>query len=436
MTSDAARAVDRRLVALAVPALFTLAAEPLYVLADTAIIGHLGTPFLAGLGLASIVLFTAAGLCNVLTWGTTSRVGFLKGAGDDNGVARVAATVLVVAVAVGAGIAAVVVLTATPVLRALGGDGEVLAHATTYLRIGALGLPALLITWAGQGVARGEGDTRGPLLVVIAANVLNLVLEVWFVYGLDWSIAGSAWGTVVAQWSGAAVLAARLARRAGGLGAPDPHEVRHIARVGATIVVRTGALLCALTAASSIAARISATALAAHQVVSQLNLFCALVLDAAAIAAQAMVAEAVGAGDAPLRALIVRRSLRLTLIGSAVMCGVLLLGFRAIPGLFVDDRSVVNAAAAVMPILAFAQFPGGVAYIFDGLVMGQGHFTTAMWSTLAGLVPFAAAGTAVLLRPSLGLGVLWLGLAAWLVVRAAVNASGLAPRGAPVVPVA
>ncbi len=420
--------IDRRLVALAVPALFTLAAEPLYVLADTAIVGHIGTASLAGLGLASIVLFTAASICNVLTWGTTTRVGFYRGAGDNEGVARVAATVLWLAVALGVALAAVLVIAASPILRALGGEALVLQRATTYLRIGALGLPALLLAWAGQGVARGEGDTRGPLAVVVASNALNLVLEVLFVYGFHWGITGSAWGTVVAQWAGAVVFGVRLFRRAGTSARPDRVELRHIATVGATIVIRTGALLAALTAASAVAARISASALAAHQVIAQLNLLCALLLDAAAIAAQALIAEASGMGDDARRALIIRRASMLTAYGAAAMFVVLLAGFRFLPALFTNDAAVVSTAAAVMPILAIAQFPGGAAYILDGVIMGQGDFTTAMWSTLAGAAAFAGFAVAVLARPSLGLPVLWCGLAAWLTARALVNERGVSRR--------
>jgi putative MATE family efflux protein len=425
MTTDAARALDRRLIALTVPALFTLAAEPIYVLADTAIVGHLGTGSLAGLGLASVVLTMAAGLCNVLTWGTTSRVGFLRGAGDDEGIGRVAASVLWLALVLGGVMALLIIGAAPTIVRALGGHDLVLHRAVTYLRIGSLGLPALLLAWAGQGVARGEGDTRGPLAVVIAANVLNIVLEVWFVYGMHWGIAGSAWGTVVAQWSGALVFAVRLLRRSGGNVRPDRAELRGLARVSTTLVVRTGALFVALTSASAVAARIDATALAAHQVIAQLNLFTALLLDAAAIAAQALIAEASGARDDARRALVIRRATRLTAIGSAALCVGLLGGWRALPAIFSDDRHVVDAVAAVMPILALMQFPGGAAYLLDGIVMGQGDFTTAMWSTLAGAVAFAVPAVVVLAHPSYGLRVLWLGLAAWLVARAIVNATGL-----------
>jgi putative MATE family efflux protein len=420
--SDAARAVDRRLLALAVPALFTLAAEPLYVLADTAIVGHIGTAALGGLGLASIALTTSAGLCNVLTWGTTSRVGFLRGARDHEAIGRVAATVLWLALGLGAAIALVLIGAAPVILRALGGHGVVFERALIYLRVGALGLPALLLGWAGQGVARGEGDTRGPLAVVIASNVLNLILEVWFVYGLHWGVAGSAWGTVLAQWAGAAVFVVRLLRRAGAARRPDGGELRHIAHVSVTLVVRTAALFAALTAASAVAARIDSVALAAHQVLAQLHLFAALVVDSVAIAVQALVAEAAGAGDETGLHFVARRAARLTFLGAAILFALFAAGFRALPSVFSDDPRVVDAAAAVMPILAVIQFPGGAAYLLDGIVMGRGNFSRAMQSTLAGTAAFGAFAVAVLVAPGLGLRVLWIGLGAWLMARAAVNA--------------
>ncbi len=418
------RAIDRRLLALAVPALFTLAAEPLYVLADTAIVGHIGRYALAGLGLAGIVLVTAAALCNVVIWWTTTRVGYLRGAGDDAGIRRVAATVLWLAAALGLLLIAVLALGASPIVRGLGGEGDVFDAAVTYLRIGVLGLPGVLLGWAGVGVARGEGDTRSPLIVIVAANVLNLLLEIWFVYGLDWGIVGSAWGTVIAQWTVGAVFAFRLWSRSAGA-SPDRDELRQIARVSVNLVVRTGALFAALTLASAVAARVDNVALAAHNIISQLNLFAALVLDSVAIAAQALIAEASGAGDRARLRLVTRRASLLTLYTAVVVGTAMVLGADAIPAVFTDDQAVVAAAAAVMPLLALMQFPAAAAYLLDGVLMGNNDFVTARRSTLAGLVTFAAFAALVLARPSLGLWVVWLGLAAWALARALVNANGL-----------
>ncbi|MEA2226509.1 MAG: hypothetical protein QOF04_139, partial [Solirubrobacteraceae bacterium] len=190
---------DREILVLALPALGALAAEPLYLLADTAIVGHLGTPQLAALALAATVLSTLVSLCIFLTYGTTARVSRLHGAGAHAAAAEMAAQALWLAVGVGAGVVIVVVALADPLIALLGGEGDVAAMAARYLRISVLGAPMALIALAAQGWLRGVGDLRTPLVIVVAANALNVVLEVLFVYGFGWGLDGSAAGTVVAQ---------------------------------------------------------------------------------------------------------------------------------------------------------------------------------------------------------------------------------------------
>lgn len=431
ITATDGRAIDRRIVALAVPALFTLAAEPIYVLVDTAIVGHLGTAPLGGLALAGTVLTTAVALCNVLTWGTTTRVGQLVGAGDDVGAGRVAMAVLWLSIGVGVPLALVLIAAGRALPAALGGEGAVLEAAATYLRIGALGVPAVLVAMAGQGVSRGHADMRTPLLVVIAANVANVILELLFVYGFHWGIAGSAWGTVIVQWAAAGVFGAMLWRRAaaaGVVGRPDPGELRGLARVARELVIRTGALLAAFAIATSVAARISPTALAAHQIAFQLTLFLAYVLDATALAAQTLVANALGAANRALAVTVARRAMRMTAWFSAAIGLAVVLGRHAIPGLFTDDLAAIEAAATILPIVALFQLPGAVAFVLDGVLMGAGDYTTVMWSTVLGLVSFAGPALWVLGHHHNGLVVLWLGLVAWITVRAVVNTLGYRAR--------
>jgi len=431
MRSPQDRAIDRRIFSLAVPALFTLAAEPVYVLVDTAIVGHLGTAPLGGLALAGTVLTTAVALCNALSWGTTTRVGNLVGAGDRAGAGRVSMAVLWLSIGVGVPLALVLMGASRTLPSLLGGEGEVLDAAATYLRIGALGVPAILVAMAGQGVCRGHGDMRTPLTVLIAANIANVVLEVVFVYGLDLGIAGSAWGTVIVQWLAAAVFAGlllRTARRVGVPPRPFTDEMRGLGRIAGDLVIRTGALLAVLAAATSVAARIGATSLAAHHIALQLTLFLAFVLDATAIAAQTLVATALGAGDPQAAWRIARRAVRVTTQGSIGIAVVVVLGRDAFPALFTDDRATVDAAAAILPIVAAMQIPGAVAFVLDGVLMGAGDYRTVMWSTVTGLAVFLAPAVWVVSHRAGGLPFLWGGLAAWMTARAIVNARGQRTR--------
>jgi len=200
-----------------------------------------------------------------------------------------------------------------------------------------------------------------------------------------------------------------------------------------SLVVRTGALVAALALASAVAARIDTESLAAHQVIAQLNLFAALVLDSVAIAAQTLVAEAAGARDAAQFRLVVARAARLTLCGAVIVAIAFVAGRRAIPTLFSDNAGVIAVAASVMPVLALMQIPAAAAYLLDGVLMGNNDFATTRWSTLAGLAAFAAVAIAVLVDHDLGLRVVWVGLVAWALARAAVNATGLRPNRATLV---
>ncbi len=188
---------DREILRLAVLALGSLAAEPLYVLADTAIVGHLGRSQLAALGISAIVLSGAFALFNFLTYGTTAQVARATGAEEHDTARGLGVQALWLSLGVGVGLAVVLAALAEPVVAAMGGDGKTADYAVLYMRIAVIGLPFAFLARGGEGYLRGLSNLRTPLVIFISANVLNLVLEVLFVYGFDWGIAGSAWGTVV-----------------------------------------------------------------------------------------------------------------------------------------------------------------------------------------------------------------------------------------------
>ena len=202
-------ATDRRIVRLAIPALGSLAVEPLYVLVDTAIVGRLGTAQLGGLALAASVLSLVVAGCNFLTYGTTERVARRLGAGDGDAAADVGVQAVWLSVLVGAVLGPLIAIGASLLGRVLGGEGDVLDFAVTYLRISAAGIPFVVFVLAAQGVLRGAADYRTPLVILFASNFLNTVLEVWFVFGLDLGVPGSAWSTVIAQVGAGAGLRVR-----------------------------------------------------------------------------------------------------------------------------------------------------------------------------------------------------------------------------------
>jgi putative MATE family efflux protein len=409
------RPLDREVFALALPALGALAAEPLYVLVDTAIVGHLGTVQLAALAIAATVLSTAFTVFNFLTYGTTAQVARLHGAGRDRDAAALGSQALWLALAIGALLTVAVAALAVPAVSLMGGEDEVADGAVLYLRIAALGAPFFMIASAGQGFLRGMGDLRTPLVILVVAHLVNAALEVLFVYGFDWGLAGSAWGTVIAQ-AGMGLAFVEVQRRAG-FEPPVLALIRSLMRIGTEIAVRTTALLGSFLVASAVLARVGAASLAAHQIAFQLFVFLALVLDALAIAAQVLVGRLLGAGDAA-RA---RAAASRVILWSVVVGGAFGLALGAlidvIPHAFTDDDLVVERAQEIWWLFAALMPLNGAVFALDGILIGAGDTRFLMWGMLAAAAVYVPVA---LLALDQGWGIVgvWWGLAGLIAVRA------------------
>ncbi|MGN0064152.1 MAG: MATE family efflux transporter [Nocardioides sp.] len=406
-------ATDREILRLAVPAFLALIAEPLYLLADAAIVGHLGTPHLAGLGIAGVVLQTIVGLCVFLAYGTTAGVARQLGAGNLRAALTQGMDGIWLAVVIGAGATVLGVAATGPVVAAFGVSGEVAAHAETYLRIALLGVTPLLLMLAATGVLRGLQDTRTPLYVAVLGNALNVVLNLLLVFGPGplpaLGIAGSALGSVTAQTIAAAVLVRAVvfaARREGASMRPDFSGVLTAARVGVPLLIRTLTLRAALlltTYSVTLAARSGSgdvdVDLATHQIAFTLWTFLAFALDAVAIAAQALTGRSLGAGDRATTRALTRR-----MVQWGIGCGVVLgLGLAALSGvlgvLFTPDQAVRDALVPVLLVVAVGQPLAGVVFVLDGVLIGAGDGRYLAW---AGLLVLAVHAPATLLVGATG----------------------------------
>jgi putative MATE family efflux protein len=400
---------DGEILRLALPALGALAAEPLYLLADTAIVGHLGTPQLAALALAATVLSNLVALCIFLTYGTTARVTRLHGAGEDDAAAALGPQAFWLALAAGVVLAGVVAALASPLVHLLGGDSDVADMASRYLRIASLGVPMALIALAGQGWLRGMSDLRTPLVIVLVANAVNIVLEVVFVYGFDWGLDGSAWGTVIAQLGMGIAFATVLLRV---FAWPDVARIRSLVSIGAQLFVRTAALLACFVLATAVCARIGAATVAAHQIAFQLFGFLALLLDAIAIAGQVIVGRALGAGNADEAYAAARRMLEWALAAGLVMGGVLFALVNVIPHVFTSDPDVIDQAHDLWPLFCVMWPVAAIVFALDGILIGAGD---TRFLALAMVVAFVVFLPIVL--PADTVVVVWLAIDVLMVVR-------------------
>jgi putative MATE family efflux protein len=411
---------DREILRLALPAFGALTAEPLYVLVDTAIVGHLGTKPLGGLAVAGIVLTSAYALFNFLAYSTTSAVARHVGARNRRAAAELGVDGMWLALGLGLLLTLAGLALAPLIVDAMGASAVVRPYALTYLRISVLGAPALLITLAGAGFLRGLQDTRTTLVIAVASNVFNVVLEVALVYGLHLGIAGSAWGTVVAQLAAAvaySVLLGRAVRAAGASVRPQAAGIRATARVGGRLVVRTASLLATLLAATAIASRIGDTDVAAHQVAFQILLFLALALDAIAIAGQAMIGKFLGAEDAREARAAARRMIEWGVVVGVVFGVGLAVARPWLVPLFTNDAHVRHLTLEVLWVVALIQPLNAVVFVLDGVLIGAGdvgYLAAAMIVASVGV--FAPAAAAVVALGG-GLVALWLVLALWMTAR-------------------
>jgi putative MATE family efflux protein len=412
-------AQDAEILRLALPAFGALVAEPLFLLADSAIVGRLGTVPLGGLGVASQALTTLVGLSIFLAYGTTAAVARQLGAGHRDAAIRQGIDGLWLAAAIGLAVLAVGWPLAPQIAAAFGGTPAVSHEAVTYLRVSLLGVPSMLAVLASTGVLRGLQDTRTPLLVAIAANALNIGLNATFVLGLHWGIAGSAAGTVIAQTGSAAAYLIVVGRgaRAAGIGMrPDRDGIRSAAFAGASLVLRTLALQAVLVIMTAIAARQSDAAVAAHQVAMRVwNLF-VFALDAIAIAAQAITGRQLGSGDVAGARAATRRMIGWG-AGYGALFSVVLLAIRPVlPGLFGVSPEVRGLLLSVLLIVIVQQPAAGVVFVLDGVLIGAGDQDYLAVAGLVTLAVFVAAAT-IVVRTGGGLVALWIAYATWMLAR-------------------
>ena len=412
---------DREILRLAVPALGALVAEPLYILCDTAVVGHLGTDQLAGLAVASSILLLLYSIFIFLAYGTTSAVARLLGADDEREAAHQAVQGMWLALAVGLVLVAVGAVAAPWLVSALGARGAVAANALVYLRLSLIGIPAQLVVLAGTGYLRGLQDTRTPLLVAVGSAVGNLALEVVLIYGLGFGIGASALSTVTAQLGSAAVYVwwvRRAVRRHQVRLGPHGPTLGRLAVVGGDLFIRTVSLRGALVVSTAVATRLGTVALAAHQIAFQIWNLLALALDAIAIAGQAMIGRFLGARDEASARRAGRRMLEWGLAAGVVFAGLTMATRTVVPSIFTSDPAVVALTSFVLIFVAAMQPVNGVVFVLDGLLIGAGDLRYLAVAMLVPSALFVVLAFAVL-ADGLGIGWLWTALIVFMVARMA-----------------
>lgn len=383
------RSRDRDIVKLAIPALGALAAEPTYLLVDTAVIGHLGTTQLAALGLAATFLASMFWLFNFLANGTTTQIANAHGADEADAVGVIAAQAIWLALAIGTVLTVLGVALAAPIADLLQAEPDVAVHVTTYIRISSLGAPFVLLVLAGQGWARGVQRMYVPLMILVGSNTVNLALEIVFIYGFGWGIAGSAWGTVIAQVGAAIAFMLAMRHVLAGHMRVIAERMRPLVVVGGNLFIRTGLMLLCFNGINALLARQGAVPLAANQVLFQLMVFLALVMDSVAISGQTLIGRELGAAAKKSAQAYALRVTALSFYAGIVLSLLLAAGHGLIPQAFAGDAAVLDQIGEVWWLFVVYILFSSLVYGWDGVLLGGGDSRAMMWI-------LAAAATATL----------------------------------------
>lgn len=409
------RALDRRILDLAVPALGALIAEPLFVLIDSAVVGHLGTAQLAGLTLASTLLVTTVALFIFLAYATTGAVARKLGAGDERGALALGLDGIWLALLLGAALLVVGLAGAEHLVAWMGASPEVAPHAVAYLRSSMPGIPGMLVVLAATGALRGLQDTKTPLRVAVIGAIANAIGSVALVYGLQLGIAGSGLATALTQIGMALALGwvvVRAARERSVSLRPAIGGIMSNARAGLPLLIRTLTLRLAILLTVACATALGQVPLAAHQIVNSVWGLAAFGLDALAIAAQALVGYGLGARRPEVVRTVVRRCLRWgTLAGAALGAVIAGLGWLLTP-LFTSDPAVQHAATLGLVVIGVLLPVAAWPYVLDGVLMGAGDGAYLAWAGGIALVMYLPLLLAVWAwAPGGALGLVWLWLA-------------------------
>ena len=420
------RSIDRRIFALAIPALGALAAEPLLSLADTFFVSRLGASALGALAVNGAVFGFVFVVFNFLAYVTTPMVARAQGAGDRERASEVISSSLVLAISLGVITTLILMVFARPILLLVQTGPEVIAPALDYLRIKAVAAPAVLVILAGHGSFRGLADTRTPLLITLAINALNAVIDPILIFGLNMGVSGAALGSVAAQYIGAALFVVYLKRRLGLLTWNGFASLHNLLRPGALITARTLFLVSTLSISTAAVARIGVDALAAHQIVRETWFLSAMLVDGLAISAQTLVAEATGRGDLEGEIDVIRRLLRWGSLMGVVLAGLWLVSGPPLAAIFAPTAAVASELGSVTAVLAILAVPAAWLWVLDGVVLGQLRLARMMASSGLGLL--ASAGLlVVVVRSGWGLRGVWWAIGLMILARLLVLLPGVFP---------
>ena len=408
----------RRILALALPALGVLAANPIYLLLDTAVVGRLGTAELAALAAGVAIQSTVTTQLTFLSYGTTARSSRMFGAGRRDQAVAEGVQASWVALLVGLALATIVWVFAQPLAMALSGNYETSLESARWMRVAAFAIPLTLLIMAGNGWMRGVQNTRLPFWLTLCGLIPGAVLLPILVH--RFGLVGSAIANVIGIGITASLFVVVLVRehlRYSGDFAPQFDVIGKQLVLGRDLILRSMSFQISLLAAAAVAGRFGVAALAAHQILLQLWNFLSLVLDSLAIAAQTLTGSALGSGDVERAKEVGKQTTRFS-TGFGVLLAVVFGVFAGqIWSLFTQDPNVHSQLRGPWICLVAMIIVGGVVFALDGVLLGASDAAFLRNLTIASVLGVFFPITLMSIAFGWGLTGIWVGQLASVVLR-------------------
>ena len=405
----------REVFGLAFPALGVLAAMPLYLLLDTAVVGRLGAQELASLAAATTIHTVVTTQLTFLSYGTTARSSKLFGAGKRAEAVAEGVQATYVALGVGAFLALTMWIFAGVFAQWLTGNSTTAAGTALWLRIAACAIPVTLVEMAGNGWMRGIQNTKKPLYFTLAGMIPGAIAVPAFVYW--WGLAGSAIATVLGMSIIASLFVRELYKQHNGSWEFRWRIVREQLILGRDLILRSASFQVAFLTATAVVSRVGTASLGGHQIMMQLWNFLALILDSLAIAAQALTGAALGAGSARHARSVGSKVVMYSTIFSAFLALIFAAGAGFIPRVFTSSQEVIDAMDQPWWILVGMVIAGGVVFALDGVLLGAGDAAFLRSLTIAAVLLGFLPAVLLAHAMSTGLTGVWCGLAAFITFR-------------------
>ncbi len=412
----------KTLLTLAVPVLFSLVAEPLTGLVDTAFVSRLGADPLAARGVGTMVFSSVFWIFGFLGIGTQTEVSQSLGKGNEDRASSLCWLAVGLSLLLGSALALSVYPLLGVIAEVMGAQGEVMSLACDYMSYRLIGAPAILVTLSCFGSLRGYQDMRTPLWIAVGLNAMNIALDWALVFGVGpfpaLGVSGAALASSFSQWFGAFWAVIEVKKRSGLNFNFGMKDVRRLFVIGGDLFIRTGSVCLFLLLCTRAATKAGAEAGAAHQAIRQFFVFLALFLDAFAISGQSLVGYFIGRADT----FNARRVASLVCWWSfgtgAVLSLLMLIGKQQVSWLLVPEEAAAVFAPAWLAV-SVLQPVNALSFATDGIHLGTGDFGYLRNSMFTAVLISSLGIAAIeILRPEHMLLWIWIVSGIWTTLRA------------------